>query len=166
MANALAAVISVTRFYYVRIAFESGKHAPSWLIRRNLVKSAVQIMDSHASRSPGTVAPCPITAHDVHAMMHYGAYGDRCAVSSVFQSATLLLPVESKLLGSFMRLIPPGARDRESHASQPRRVFVLSHFFPVFFPPSFSRFPSSRNRDNAGELFHRALQRDVRFKCE
>lgn len=122
-------------------------------------------MDSHASRSPGTVAPCPITAHDVHAMMHYGAYGDRCAVSSVFQSATLLLPVESKLLGSFMRLILlEHVTERVTPRNRDACLFFL--IFPFFFPPSFSRFPSSRNKDNAGELFHRALQRDVRFKCE
>lgn len=100
-------------------------------------------------------------------MMHYGAYGDRCAVSSVFQSATLLLPVESKLLGSFMRLILlEHVTERVTPRNRDACLFFL--IFPVF-SPFFSRFPSSRNKDNASELFHRTLQRDVRavrFKRE
>lgn len=103
----------------------------------------------------------------MHAMMHYGAYGDRCAPREfgVSRRAALLPAVESKLLGSFMRLIPPGTRDR---GVTPRGATAQTRLF-CFAPFSCSSFTFLfRNQDHAGELSRRraATQRwaiSIRF---
>lgn len=49
----------------------------------------------------------PITAYDARHDALQRLQGSRFTASALFQSAALLLPDELKLLGSFMRLIPP-----------------------------------------------------------
>lgn len=67
-----------------------------------VVKFVVQIIEARAPPENGRAVRLLYT---MHAMMHYSAYRDRFTASALFQSAALLLPVELKLLGSFMRLI-------------------------------------------------------------
>lgn len=134
MANALAAVISVTRFYYVRIASRAGNtrragadpKEPRKIRRANNGLSCVSL-----SRNGRPVSDyCTRCArHDALRRLR-GSLRREFSVSECYIIAAGRIETSRK----FHALNPPGARDRESHASQPRRVFVLSHF-PVFFSP-------------------------------
>lgn len=137
MANALAAVISVTRFYYVRIAFESGKHAPPLAdpkeprkIRR--ANNGLSCVSLSRNGRPVSDYCTRCARHDALRRLR-GSLRRELSVSECYIIAAGRIETSRK----FHALNPPGARDRESHASQPRRVFVLSHF-PVFFPFFFS----------------------------
>lgn len=139
MANALAAVISVTRFYYVRIASRAGNtrragadpKEPRKIRRANNGLSCVSL-----SRNGRPVSDyCTRCArHDALRRLR-GSLRREFSVSECYIIAAGRIETSRK----FHALNPPGARDRESHASQPRRVFVLSHF-PVFFLPFFFPF--------------------------